>query len=183
MKIEAGKCYRTREGEKVGPMKRYDDGWEGEGLNARPGYYLWKDDGSRYFDSAEKHVLAAEWIDPRAEPTRTFDPAWPHGHVTRDGRRARIVCTDANTILPCPIVALVTAKTGKEHVEFYRRDGRHPSPCPSLDLINAPAPKRELWVNVYADGKTYVSGSRHTADALVCEGRIACVRVTEGDGL
>lgn len=29
-----------------------------------------------------------------------FDPKWPHGHVTRDGRKARIICTDAKGRYP-----------------------------------------------------------------------------------
>lgn len=233
VKIEAGKFYRTREGEKVGPMRKYDgDSWSDERLSR-----LWKDDGSRYYGDLDGVIISewAEapkfkvgdrvrftdqtpqswWVKPGMEgvvtevvggsgfhvridnrgvagttdryielipDTPSFTLDWPHGHVTRDGRKARIVCTDARG--PYPIVALIEAGNS-EWLRRHALDGACQLRCYDLDLLNAPAPKSEWWVNVYADGKVFAHTTKEKAE-YSSEGdksRIACVHVTEGDGL
>lgn len=51
----------------------------------------------------------------------------------------------------------------------------------AFDIINKPAPKREFWVNVYPVGNTHPT--RDEADLHAQSKRIACVKITEGDGL
>lgn len=68
----------------------------------------------------------------------TFDPNWPHGHVTRDGRKARIICADRKG--DAPILALVTQSHGEEYVFAYRPDGQWHSRGAHLNLLNAPPP-------------------------------------------
>lgn len=173
VKIEEGKYYRTLEGEKVGPMKHEVDGMWFDAASI----YIWRRDGARFFGDAE-HAIISEWT----EPEFTLD--WPHGHVTRNGRKARIICTDAKDA-DYPVVALVEDETTGEYAEHFTAKGEYYSSGEknSLDLLNAPAPKREWWVNVYADGKTSTWGARETADKYATKSRIACVHVTEGDGL
>lgn len=50
---------------------------------------------------------------------KPFDPTKPV--QTRDGRKARIICTDAAS--PLPIVALVTDK-GVEYPTVFTKEGR-----------------------------------------------------------
>lgn len=72
-----------------------------------------------------------------------FDPKWPHGHVTRTGKKARIICTDATE--KCPIVALVEWSDGSFQLGLYGPDGKNQN-IQSLDLLNAPAPKHRVWL-------------------------------------
>ncbi|MBJ6135042.1 hypothetical protein JAU75_19555 [Ochrobactrum sp. Q0168] len=65
LNIETGKFYRTRDGRKVGPMKRYNDGW----LNESDGHgRMWRDDGLRYYEESrgDGSDLIAEWVDEPA---------------------------------------------------------------------------------------------------------------------
>lgn len=115
-------------------------------------------------------------------PTTSFTLDWPHGHVTRDGRKARIVCTDAFGAYP--IVALIPCN-GNEIATHHKVTGAEKSGCDGLDLLNAPAPKREWWVNVYANGDAFAHETKEQADKMRVsyEQMFACVHVTEGDGL
>lgn len=69
---------------------------------------------------------------------------------TRDGRKARIICFDANNTRP--IIALVEEDYGIEFAEGYCKDGH----CFNSE-INTPndlmlaAEKKTAWVNVYRD--------------------------------
>jgi hypothetical protein len=72
--------------------------------------------------------------------TTVFDPTKPV--QTRDGRKARIICTDGKNEFP--IVALVTVahgiEAGQETLISYKNDGRwsaRPDAMP-CDLINVP---------------------------------------------
>ena len=71
-----------------------------------------------------------------------FSPDWPHGHQTRDGRKARIICQDAKGSFP--IIALVDGKYG-EYPRAYSIEGV--SSLEPGSIINSPAPKRifEGW--------------------------------------
>ena len=70
--------------------------------------------------------------------------------VTRDGRSARICCTDRKSEEQ-PIVALIASLTeDSEYVGTYRKDGIWSTcGCSSeLDLFFSPE-KHEGWVNIY----------------------------------
>ncbi|WP_247997702.1 hypothetical protein [Brucella tritici] len=63
--IETGKFYRTRDGRKVGPMRRYNGGW----LYETDDYgRMWRDDGMRYYEESrgDGSDLIAEWVDESA---------------------------------------------------------------------------------------------------------------------
>lgn len=63
--IETGKFYRTRDGRRVGPMRRHSDGW----LNESDGHgRMWRDDGLRYYEESrgDGSDLIAEWVDEPA---------------------------------------------------------------------------------------------------------------------
>lgn len=109
----------------------------------------------------------------------SFDPTKPV--QTRDGRRARIICTDRDSIYS--IVALVREPNGEESVSSYTKYGRsipHYGGTSSKDLINIPV-RRAAWVNFFPrDAEVY--GSREEADEDATAERIACVRVEFEDG-
>ena len=67
--------------------------------------------------------------------------------ITRDGRKARIICTDAKN--NCPIVALIEAPNGRESLPCgYKKDGTYvPGEKRSCDLFFAPQ-KHEGWLNI-----------------------------------
>ena len=77
--------------------------------------------------------------------------------VTRDGRNARIICTDRRD-LNFPIIALIeNISGGGEKACSYTKDGRHYTDCSDIfDLFFAPE-KHEGWINVYRnnDSHTY----------------------------
>lgn len=124
----------------------------------------------------------------RAE-ARKFDPTKPV--QTRNGKTARIVCTDAEA--PYTIVALIEGHSGDAF--RYTTEGNLLMSSPgSMDLINVPAKfTRELWVNIYPQEQKGFTvraaghATRERADIKACSDRIACVKVTiegqEGDGL
>lgn len=114
----------------------------------------------------------------------TFDSSKPV--QTRDGRKARIICTDYADDSNGKTIIAWTELIEKPGASFsYHEDGRvghygDPHPC---DLINIP---EKRWVNVFEE---YLSGphrNRNLADihaADVPDNRIACIEFTEGDGL
>ena len=116
--------------------------------------------------------------------TKEFDLTKPV--QTRDGRTARILCTDREG-WEWPVVALIKSKTGIEGVCSYLRSGRLKGASEStLDLINVPE-KRTLWLNVYTSGSVSSPGHRSKAIASTHahRTRIACIEITyeEGEGL
>ena len=77
--------------------------------------------------------------------------------VTRDGRNARIVCTDRKGT-EYSVVALCTMSSGSEDCYFYFPSGRmYLSADSCLDLFFAPE-KKEGYINVYRDGDDYYTG-------------------------
>lgn len=121
-----------------------------------------------------------------------FDPTKPV--QTRDGRKARIITTEAHNPT-YPIIALVKNKSGVEEPNAFTLDGffNEGSPGWALDLVNVPT-KISLvqYVNVYrhASGRVYagrLSLSREDAARKSCGNAIACLPVTiegvEGEGL
>lgn len=89
----------------------------------------------------------------------TFDPTKPV--QTRDGRKARIICTDAKNKL-YPVVALILWPDGEEEIETYTLEGRS---CVGHerdrinDLINVPETK-SWWMNAYPEGPGMPRASR-----------------------
>ena len=69
--------------------------------------------------------------------------------VTRDGRKVRIICTDAKCG-QCPIVGLIFNEgQGEEETYNFMENGKFfPDQDWFLDLFFAPI-KREGWINVY----------------------------------
>lgn len=122
--------------------------------------------------------------------TYTFSPDWPHGHITRDGRRARIICTDRRS--EWPIIGLV-ANPEKEFVQAYSIEGRaYPTTESHLDLLNSPAPKKRIrgWANIYSQTDiSSIHSTREQADkqsgGRFGRPRLACIEidVEEGHGL
>lgn len=103
---------------------------------------------------------------------------------TRDGRMARIVCTDIKGRDDC-IGALVLHSDGDESFHFFYPDGRYRKGFDrALDLINVPK-RIQGWVNVYPG---IVHKTREGADIAIPPGtdfRIACIYIDipEGEGL
>jgi hypothetical protein len=92
---------------------------------------------------------------------KVFDPSKPV--QTRDGRPARIICTDRGGVYP--IVALVkTPNSGIEIVGAYKMNGSG-THCASsrLDLINVPE-RKSKFVNVYNYDLTVGYESQEAAD-------------------
>ena len=87
--------------------------------------------------------------------------------ITRDGRKARIICTDAKNNYP--IVALIEAPNGRERQPCgYNEDGTYVAGEElSCDLFFA-SEKHEGWVNVYKEDKSYNVGNLFSSkeDAL-----------------
>ena len=67
--------------------------------------------------------------------------------MTRDGRKARIVCTDMKN--KQPILALIT-EGNREDIRFYSQNGVWCNDFPNhkLDLVFAPA-KKKGWINIF----------------------------------
>ena len=76
--------------------------------------------------------------------------------VTRNGRSARIICTDAKGNYP--IVALIE-EGGYDNALSYTKDGKlYVGETNDYDLFFAPE-KHEGWVNVYRDFDDVMCGS------------------------
>ena len=78
--------------------------------------------------------------------------------VTRDGRNARIICTDRRN-LNYPIIALIETSPGEEMAYSRTKDGKHCTDCTDIfDLFFAPE-KHEGWINIYRnDDEDYYKG-------------------------
>ena len=78
--------------------------------------------------------------------------------VTREGKPARIICTDAK-FEKYQVLALITKKDGQESLATFDTSGKSCSGYNShLDLFFAPE-KHEGWVNVYKSGIGWSLGS------------------------
>ena len=78
--------------------------------------------------------------------------------ITRDGRNARIICTDAKNNYP--IVALIEMPNGRERQPCgYKKDGTYLiGEKLSCDLFFAPE-KKEGWINIYKYNSKITTGS------------------------
>ena len=76
--------------------------------------------------------------------------------VTRDGREARIICTDMKSTT-YPVVALIENGSGYEQLITFSKNGEYAvNESSRSDLFFAPE-THEGWINVYRnnDGHTY----------------------------
>lgn len=79
---------------------------------------------------------------------------------TRDGRKARIICLDFQSIENTPIVAVVQVTDKQEVIANYYEDGQQfVDGISELDLMMLPE-KKEGWINIYNADTTfyYVDG-------------------------
>lgn len=111
-----------------------------------------------------------------------FDPDWPHGH-TYLGNPARLICRDFKG---GPYVFAITSGQSQEEIRVVSSGGRYGF----SNVRNAPAPKRTWWVNIYPHHQNPAfefaamhHATREGADAMADDTRIACIKVTEGEGL
>ena len=109
---------------------------------------------------------------------------------TRDGRKARVICTDMKHEKG-PIIAIIETSEGFEKVQQYWEGGYynnnyHDDRIDSgNDLINIPEEK-ELWLNVYDENKRVpfatLRVSKKDADEFADKDRIARIKVTYKEG-
>ena len=89
---------------------------------------------------------------------------------TRDGKRARIICTDrkSKTLIGCPVVALVDDGDQELNLAF-RKDGKNCAGNTLYDLMNAREVPvaREFWVNEFKDGVSYAYPTEEEAARLL----------------
>ena len=87
----------------------------------------------------------------------SFDPSKPV--QTRDGRPARIICTDLKNNDGYSLVALVFNDFDKdEQMYYYDSNGKNPFvPLMGTDLINIPT-VRSGWINIYDNNSVVFGG-------------------------
>ena len=82
--------------------------------------------------------------------------------ITRDGRSARIICTDAKGNFP--IIALVKTYNGSETVLRLKENGRFYNDTEnSSDLLFAPE-KKEGWINLFKINSTLTVGEVYNTE-------------------
>jgi hypothetical protein len=115
---------------------------------------------------------------------------WNKPLQTRDGRPARVICTDAKGRYP--IVALVDDPRNGQLVVVRTTEGFLDPAFPNhySDLVNVPPVRecREAWINTYEKSLgECVHPTRAEADAEATTARLACIHLTfsfaKGDGL
>jgi hypothetical protein len=113
----------------------------------------------------------------------TFDPKKPV--QTRDGRKARIICSDRKTNSDFSIVVLITHEDDTERAATRRANGSlDPNIESPFDIINIPV-ETVRYVNYYDDRQTcYTYSSLSAANqASYAESRTGQVRVTSVNGV
>ena len=82
--------------------------------------------------------------------------------ITRDGRSARIICTDAKGNFP--IIVLVETYSGAETVLRLKENGRFYNDTEnSSDLFFAPE-KKEGWINLFKINSTLTIGEVYNTE-------------------
>ena len=97
--------------------------------------------------------------------------------MTRDGRNARIICTDAKALYP--IIALVESPNHVDEIaRSYTKDGYFsPGEEYDCDLFFA-SEKHEGWVNIYPQGRLGgLYGSAEKAKQNAGSALIATVKI------
>ena len=97
--------------------------------------------------------------------------------VTRDGKKARIICFDLNNGEYVLVVAF-TPGNGREGIISTKKDGRH---CTIFndsvyDLFMAPV-KKEGWLNIYPNEKVEMWPTKDLAVRNSDWNIVACVKV------
>lgn len=69
--------------------------------------------------------------------------------VTRDGRDARIICTDRAGSTTKPVVALITLPNGDENIKSFWANGIETTGSDGKDDLFFATVKHEGWVNIY----------------------------------
>ena len=117
----------------------------------------------------------------------TFDPT--KSVQTRDGKPARIICTDAKNADGRPMIVLVEVPKGHETAISYAANGRYAAEKHDFDLINVPQ-KHKRWLNIYSGTNWPFLGTHFATRAEADQEaypntRIACIEIefTEGEGL
>ena len=96
--------------------------------------------------------------------------------VTRDGKKVRIICFDANTGAYV-LIALITQDGGGEKVLSMKKDGRrHDYENSTYDLFMASV-KKEGWLNIYPNEKVEMWPTKDLAERNSDWNIVACVRV------
>ena len=89
---------------------------------------------------------------------------------TRDGRKARIICFDAN-IMPGNknILALIRKNDGSEYIEYYTSNGKFSDSKDDINDLMMLSEKREGWVNVdkRSNGEVIISKPYPTRDEAI----------------
>lgn len=91
--------------------------------------------------------------------------------ITKDGRNARIVCTDSKRVY-YPILALIDNRIFESPI-FYTKNGEYIlGEESSPDLFFAPE-KKEGWINIYEHGiRGYEAGTIYYSEEAAEKGRL-----------
>lgn len=101
------------------------------------------------------------------------------GVVTKDGRNARIICTDVKSRYPIAAAVEKSECGCSEGVYTYTKDGRLFDSRPSVgDLFFAPE-KHEGWINIYSGSSTggNIYDSEEEARKMADVGCIATIKI------
>jgi hypothetical protein len=150
LKIEAGKYYRTRDGQKVGPMYRTSSDFMIMKWNCSGGVG-WSDRGSVYMTVDDENDIIAEWTDA------------PAHIITHNGREYDL------TALETPFgILLEKAPPVAEALEAWPH---------GFEYYSTPFQPHE-WATV--DEPTWAYGTVYRAKPAPAEVRVKCVRFGEG---
>ncbi len=108
--------------------------------------------------------------------TKPFDPTKPV--QTRDGRKARIVCTDMKS--DYPIITVITKPDGREYMVAHAINGLllDSGELTVSDLINTPE-RTSRWANVQNDSQ-WGYATREIAASACSFGRLVEVIFEDG---
>jgi hypothetical protein len=107
-------------------------------------------------------------------------------YLTRDGQKARVICTDKKGKSGRSVVVLVLESKDTEHsITLYSNGAVYTGETSDLDLVSEYKEPVKIvrYFNVYADGLFFDYPTREHADGRANDERIACKRVefTEGE--
>lgn len=106
---------------------------------------------------------------------------WTKPVQTRDGRKARVICTDMRGgVGQLTVVVLIEHQDG-EYVVTTRANGWFWAGGMACEIVNVPE-RTELWTNMYENGTARCYLSRSIADRVAGDDRIGVIRITLEDG-
>lgn len=97
---------------------------------------------------------------------------------TRDGKRVRILCTDATRTQP--VIGTIYEDVSDEIYTWSITGEWMTTKGTKYDLINVPERiERDVWVNVYPEDRSFdmVHQFKESADRNANESRLACVKI------